>query len=434
MESTGTATTGVPTATAKLLTPVFISYASEDIERADALRRLIALVAGSKDQVFLARESIPEGADWRNELKAALEGTPLVLVLWTAAASRSEYVKLEYAFALTREALTVTPVVGDETPLPSELEARQAITGIPLLNEVLGLQRRLLKDGVPPRAVSQVVQRRLEGAGIRLDAADRRSLGALFGVRSYLGYAIALAVMLAAGSGAGVYSVYARWQESLDECCRDLAASGARSELKAEPSAKVDNPVSTPDEKTRTAGALVPGGAERDLARCESDLKRAGDFSSRLEQCTRDKRSTVVANGECARELAACRAKHGTPPTLTHDVPAAMGLPVGPLPDFEINTIEKPRLDAGMTLIAFTVRNKGPGTGSCQITATDIANVQSSSVTTKELAAGEVERLEVRWKKWPYTPNAWITIVADPRHVVSEADETNNEGEFRDNG
>ena len=101
---------------------VFLSYASEDRERAGRLAQALEARGWS---VWWDRE-ILAGQTFDQAIEKQLESARCVLVLWSRASITSEWVKNEAAAAAERGVLT--PVKIDEVRLPLEFRRRQTIS------------------------------------------------------------------------------------------------------------------------------------------------------------------------------------------------------------------------------------------------------------------------------------------------------------------
>ena len=100
---------------------VFLSYAHEDVELA---RSVSERIGREKWSVFWDRTSIPVGVTWDDIVESALEAAKCVVVLWSPAASNSEWVRNEATEAADRRILT--PAVIKETKIPLRFRRIQA--------------------------------------------------------------------------------------------------------------------------------------------------------------------------------------------------------------------------------------------------------------------------------------------------------------------
>ncbi|MBS0159968.1 MAG: toll/interleukin-1 receptor domain-containing protein [Nitrospira sp.] len=101
------------------MTDIFISYASEDRDRAEALANVLAALGWS---VWWDRKIIA-GQAFDHAIEAALEKAKCVVVLWSRHSIHSEWVKNEAAVAAERDVLV--PAMIDEIKLPLEFRRKQ---------------------------------------------------------------------------------------------------------------------------------------------------------------------------------------------------------------------------------------------------------------------------------------------------------------------
>jgi len=92
--------------------PVFVSYASKDI---DIARALVAALRGEGLAVTWDQD-IPAGKDFRQAIGEFIRAAPAVVVIWSRESVRSRYVVDEAALALASDKL-VTTRVDDLSPL-----------------------------------------------------------------------------------------------------------------------------------------------------------------------------------------------------------------------------------------------------------------------------------------------------------------------------
>lgn len=106
----------------------FISYSHEDRDCIQSIFQLVQAMtkAMTKKFVFLDNVSLIAGEKWEVELFKALSEAQIVIVCWCDHSAKSKYVELEYTTAL-REKKIIIPLLLDDTALPYELEAYQAI-------------------------------------------------------------------------------------------------------------------------------------------------------------------------------------------------------------------------------------------------------------------------------------------------------------------
>jgi hypothetical protein len=100
---------------------IFLSYASEDRERA----RLVAqLLEGQSWTVWWDRK-IPAGVAYDEVIEREIGAAKYVVVLWSISSAKSEWVKNEAASAVEQEKLI--PVQIDDIKLPLEFRRRQTL-------------------------------------------------------------------------------------------------------------------------------------------------------------------------------------------------------------------------------------------------------------------------------------------------------------------
>jgi beta-lactam-binding protein with PASTA domain len=99
---------------------VFLSYASEDRERA---RRLADAMTGRGYRVWWDRQIVP-GQTFDEVIEQALDESGCVVVLWSSASVKSQWVKTEAAEAASRRILV--PVRIDDVKIPLEFRRLQA--------------------------------------------------------------------------------------------------------------------------------------------------------------------------------------------------------------------------------------------------------------------------------------------------------------------
>ena len=165
---------------------VFISYSTADRRRVDGLERLLVLFG---HKVFLDFKQIRLGSQWKDEIKSALDQTDITLVYWTRSASSSLWVRNEYEYFLARyPSRPLVPIVGDETPLPEPLKERQAMTFVPVINELLELKRSMEAEGRKRAEIQAAIRKRLEQAGIRLKKSDENRVFRFFGIAGWMAW------------------------------------------------------------------------------------------------------------------------------------------------------------------------------------------------------------------------------------------------------
>ena len=102
---------------------VFLSYAQADRESAEALEQGLRVRSVS---AWRDKTSLHAGEKWPKALGEAIQRSSALILLWSAAASRSEFVELEWNIAVALKK-PVLSVLSDETPLPVTLRATHGI-------------------------------------------------------------------------------------------------------------------------------------------------------------------------------------------------------------------------------------------------------------------------------------------------------------------
>lgn len=90
---------------------VYLSFAREDAERAEELRRIL-MAQGHRP--WIDPQSIA-GADWHYEMEAAIQSADALIVLLTVSAANSPYIAYEWAFALGAD-VPVFAIIYEEAP------------------------------------------------------------------------------------------------------------------------------------------------------------------------------------------------------------------------------------------------------------------------------------------------------------------------------
>lgn len=101
----------------------FISYSREDKEIIYPIFQIMQVVA---KQIFYDATGIKPGDDWQLVILEALESCDTVILFWCSHAKNSEYVKLEYEFAINK-GKKIIPILIDSTELPDEVSKFQYI-------------------------------------------------------------------------------------------------------------------------------------------------------------------------------------------------------------------------------------------------------------------------------------------------------------------
>ena len=109
---------------------VFISYARSDAQQMNRVRGIVSAMAPS-DSVFVDSMSILPGSDWKDALAKALATSQIVFLVWTRAASKSDWVQKEIEVALALYYATgvprIVPIAFAGVPLPEALSSFQIV-------------------------------------------------------------------------------------------------------------------------------------------------------------------------------------------------------------------------------------------------------------------------------------------------------------------
>lgn len=106
---------------------LFLSYSRADVEPVEALERAL-IAAGSK--VWRDQRDLYAGERWPKRLGDAVAAQDGLVLVWSEAAERSQFVELEWCTALAL-GKPVLPYLMDETPLPAVL---RSLHGVPVVD------------------------------------------------------------------------------------------------------------------------------------------------------------------------------------------------------------------------------------------------------------------------------------------------------------
>lgn len=102
---------------------VFLSYSNMELEFAEALEKSFRRQSIS---AWCDKTDLHVGDKWPKELGEAIQQADALLLIWSAAASRSKFVELEWNIALALKK-PVLPILTDYTALPAVLSASHYI-------------------------------------------------------------------------------------------------------------------------------------------------------------------------------------------------------------------------------------------------------------------------------------------------------------------
>ena len=97
---------------------IFLSYAEEDFDR---VQGIVSALKGQGWSVFIDREDVSLGSNFRKVISQYLEAAACVVVVWSRHSVKSDYVIEEAASAKER----LIPVKIDDVPLPYGFRERQ---------------------------------------------------------------------------------------------------------------------------------------------------------------------------------------------------------------------------------------------------------------------------------------------------------------------
>lgn len=148
---------------------IFLSYSQRDsaavLPLADALRR-------RGYRVFLDKDSIIVGEQWKSRLANAMDASRVCILCWSEHAVNSEYVSFEYARA-EASGKRVLPWLMDATPLPQMIEVQGIAERDPLKSVTQFLPRLGWRLSVRRLAQALGVLLLLTVSGIAVWRADR---------------------------------------------------------------------------------------------------------------------------------------------------------------------------------------------------------------------------------------------------------------------
>ncbi|MBT8077988.1 MAG: TonB family protein [Gammaproteobacteria bacterium] len=157
---------------------IFLSYSSADRLRTSGLALLLEAMG---HQVFHDHRTIKPGMRWEAALQDGLDDANAVMVFWTRHASKSDWVRKEYEYFLSRYPDRIlVPVLGDETPLTEMLKTRQQADFVPVVNEVLEKKRDMKKEGASAREIEAAVAESLRKNGVEMKSKHQRRMLFLF--------------------------------------------------------------------------------------------------------------------------------------------------------------------------------------------------------------------------------------------------------------
>ncbi|WP_332741858.1 toll/interleukin-1 receptor domain-containing protein [Hydrogenophaga sp.] len=267
------------------MSDVFLSYASEDRERAGRVAKALGRMGWS---VWWDREIIA-GQAFDQVIERALDNARCVVVLWSVNSVASEWVKNEAAAASERGVLV--PALMDNVKLPLEFRRKQAA-------DLLGWQGNELHPGF--QALCQGVAHALRSA-----APSPRSRRVVQPAASRPRWVVPGVAMLALVLGLGLYAVGSwRVPPAITPAPVTAAPAPAR-EAVAVPPPTVQSPVANPPATASApAAADAPGLADLVVGTYSGDVIADSQGPSRSDvevTITRIDRATVRVSSDYRR-------------------------------------------------------------------------------------------------------------------------------------
>ncbi|PJF23204.1 MAG: hypothetical protein CUN56_02135 [Phototrophicales bacterium] len=183
---------------------VFISYARADTEFAENVRHRL------KDEgfsVWIDREELRPGEDWRTEIDQALRNAFAVVIIVSSASMASQYVLYEWAFAIGAGKLVVPLLYEENLNMEDETNVHPRMTTFQYLDftnrktrDWAGLIRVLREEGTHPQAFNNGthLQDHLEPTLIRR---SYREMGEKTEMKNHYYRSYELSIINGAGAG-----------------------------------------------------------------------------------------------------------------------------------------------------------------------------------------------------------------------------------------
>ena len=160
---------------------IFLSYASEDRERA----RLVAqLLEGQSWTVWWDRK-IPAGVAYDEVIEREIGAAKYVVVLWSISSTKSEWVKNEAASAVEQEKLI--PVQIDDIKLPLEFRRRQTLNLSGWSGDASDTRLESLFEALSSKSVLQTSSSRPVRAPARPDRSSPTNLSIIIAILLFSG-------------------------------------------------------------------------------------------------------------------------------------------------------------------------------------------------------------------------------------------------------
>jgi hypothetical protein len=254
------------------MTDIFLSYASEDRERASRLARSLETCGWS---VWWDRKIIA-GQTFDQVIEHELETAKSVVVLWSKGSISSEWVKNEAAVAAERGVLV--PALIDPVKLPLEFRRKQAADLVRWDGDPSHQGFQALCDGIAAKATN-----------VRYTAPRRPAIASRPGFRWNQGWALGTVAVIVIVLGLGVWGLRRVTQQPVAEETRNPAQELSGAERR-QPVALADlvagtyygNVVSDAKGSSRSDVTVTIAKVDKQRVRITSDYKRLGTTETDL--------------------------------------------------------------------------------------------------------------------------------------------------------
>jgi hypothetical protein len=157
---------------------VFVSYATADLATVDMVKKWST---DPQVEVFVAEHSAPAGTALNDRIIAEIQGCDLFLLMWSAEASKSQYVLQEVGVAVGADRPILPVVLEQGVPLPALIVNLKYLDAPRYPSEwLVAVQKRLDEMAQTKQAAAQItpqtkttqpVQLKLTGVEVALVAA-----------------------------------------------------------------------------------------------------------------------------------------------------------------------------------------------------------------------------------------------------------------------
>ncbi len=150
---------------------VFISYTGLDYYKASILNNILDF---SGIDNWFAPKKIGFGSEYRKKMREGIDSSNKMLVVWSKHSAKSEHVDYEWRAMISKGGV-VAPIPLDDTPMPSELEARRSSIIAPEIAPILSGARSIAvsKDEVNVICDEVINNLKLEGVHLSDDQIER---------------------------------------------------------------------------------------------------------------------------------------------------------------------------------------------------------------------------------------------------------------------